>query len=172
LVLGELLPRVRPFGITQTRFAVDAVDLTQAPCERALLAVLNFGAIQFGAKMYQIMRNLRIDEVRSRRSHLFNRIAAAQAVIGGHEDALVERCRKLAADQRVALILICGDGTSYSETAAISSIPIGTMTSRVARACRALHERLVLLPPSVTFARLRRYRCALVSEYKEKNLGA
>jgi RNA polymerase sigma-70 factor, ECF subfamily len=123
--------------------------------------------------MYQIMRNLRIDEARSRRSHLHNGIAAAQNVIGGHEEALVERCRKLPADQRVALSLICGDGTSYNETAAIRSIPIGTMTSRGARVRRALYERLVLLPPSVTFARrLRRYRCALVSEYKEKNLGA
>jgi DNA-directed RNA polymerase specialized sigma24 family protein len=122
--------------------------------------------------MYQIMRNLRIDEARSRRSHLHNGIAAAQNVIGGHEEALVERCRKLPADQRVALSLICGDGTSYNETAAIRST-IGTMTSRGARVRRALYERLVLLRPSVTFARrLRRYRCALVSEYKEKNLDA
>jgi DNA-directed RNA polymerase specialized sigma24 family protein len=122
--------------------------------------------------MYQIMRNLRIDAVRPRGSHLYNRIVAAQNVIGGHEEALVERCRKLPADRRVALILICGDGTSYSETAAIGSIPVCTMTSR-ARARRALHECLVLHPPSVTFARrLRRYRCALVSEYKEKNLDA
>jgi hypothetical protein len=41
------MPRVRRFGITLTRFAVYTVDLTQAPCERALLAVLNFAATQY-----------------------------------------------------------------------------------------------------------------------------
>jgi len=158
LALVELMPRLRRFGIALTRSAVDADDLVQAACERALLRRDQLRRdTKIGAWMYQIMRNLWIDEVRSRRSHLHDRIDAAQDVIGDDGEALVEKgsawaavrraLAKLPADQRAALILICVDGMSYKETAAILGIPIGTVTSRVARARRALHESLALRPP-------------------------
>jgi RNA polymerase sigma-70 factor (ECF subfamily) len=158
LALVELMPRLRRFGIVLTRSTVDADDLVQAACERALLRRDQLRRdSKIGAWIYQIMRNLWIDELRSRRSNLHDRIEAAHDVIGDDGEALVETGSAWAAvrralealpvDQRVALILICVDGMSYKETAAILGVPIGTVTSRLARGRRALHERLTLRPP-------------------------
>jgi RNA polymerase sigma-70 factor (ECF subfamily) len=151
--LVELMPRLRRFGIALTRSTVDADDLVQAACERALLRRDQLrGDTKIGAWMYRIMRNLWIDELRSRRTHQHAGMEEAQDVIGVDGEALVERSDAWAAvrraveelpmEQRAALILICVDGMSYKETAAILGIPMGTVTSRVARARRALHERL------------------------------
>ena len=159
LELVELMPRLRRFGIALTRSVVDADDLVQAACERALLRRDQLRSdTKIGAWMYQIMRNLWIDELRSRRTHQHDGIEAAQHVIGDDGEALAERSDALAAvrraldelpvEQRVALVLICVDGMSYKETAAILGIPIGTVTSRVARARHALHERLAIRPPA------------------------
>ncbi len=158
LALVELMPRLRRFGIALTRCTVDADDLVQAACERALLRRDQLrGDTKIGAWMYQIMRNLWIDEVRSRRTHQHAGMEAAEHVIGVDGEALVERSNAWAAvrrtleelsmEQRVALILICVDGMSYKETAAILGIPIGTVTSRVARARHALYDRLAIRPP-------------------------
>jgi RNA polymerase sigma-70 factor (ECF subfamily) len=155
LALVELMPRLRRFAIALTRSTVDADDLVQAACERALLRRDQLRRdTKIGAWMYQIMRNLWIDEMRSRRTHQHAGIEAAQHVIGIDGEALVERNNALAAvrraleelpmEQRVALILICVDGMSYKETAVILGIPIGTVTSRVARARHALHQRLAI----------------------------
>ena len=153
LELVELMPRLRRFGIALTRSTVDSDDLVQAACERALLRRDQLRSdTKIGAWMYQIMRNLWIDEVRSRRRHQHDGIEAAQHVIGDDGEALVERSNTWAAvrraveelpvEQRVALILICVDGMSYKETAEILGIPIGTVTSRIARGREALHAQL------------------------------
>jgi RNA polymerase sigma-70 factor (ECF subfamily) len=158
LALVELMPRLRRFGIALTRSTVDADDLVQTACERALLRQDQLRRdTKIAAWMYQIMRNLWIDEMRSRRTRQHAGIEAALHVIGVDGEALVERDNALAAvrraldelpmEQRVALILICVDGMSYKETAGILGIPIGTVTSRVARARQALHQRLASGPP-------------------------
>jgi RNA polymerase sigma-70 factor (ECF subfamily) len=153
LALVELMPRLRRFGVALTRSLIDADDLVQAACERALLRRDQLRRdTKIGAWMYQIMRNLWIDEMRSRRTHQHAGIETAHDVIGVDGEAVVERSNAWAAvrrtlnelpmEQRVALILVCVDGISYKETAAILGIPIGTVTSRVARGRHALHERL------------------------------
>jgi RNA polymerase sigma-70 factor (ECF subfamily) len=153
LTLVELMPRLRRFGIALTRSAIDADDLVQAACERALLRANQLRHdTKIGAWMYQIMRNLWVDEMRSRRTRQHAGIEAAHDVIGVDGEVLVEKSNSLAAvrraleklpmEQRAALILICVDGMSYKEAAVILGIPIGTVTSRVARARQALHERL------------------------------
>lgn len=155
--LVELMPRLRRFGIALTRSNVDADDLVQAACERALLRRDQLSRdTKIGAWMYRIMRNLWIDEIRSRRTHQHSGMEAAADVIGVDGEALVERSdawaavrravEELPVEQRAALILVCVDGMSYKETAVILGIPIGTVTSRVARARRALHERLASGP--------------------------
>jgi RNA polymerase sigma-70 factor (ECF subfamily) len=151
--LVEMMPRLRRFGLALTKSRVDADDLVQAACERALL---NQGQlrhdVKIGAWMYRIMRNLWMDEVRARRAHLHDGIDAAVDLIGVDGEALAEKSSTWAAvrraveelpvEQRITLILVCVDGMSYKETAAILDIPIGTVTSRVARGRRALHARL------------------------------
>ena len=63
------MPRLRRFGVALTRSFVDADDLVQAACERALSRGVQLrGETNMGAWMYTMMRNLWIDELRSRRS--------------------------------------------------------------------------------------------------------
>lgn len=153
LELVDLLPRLRRFGITLTRSVVHTDDLVQAACERALIRQDQLRhETKIGVWVCAIMRNLWIDEIRASRSHLHDSIEAARDVIGDNGEALTEKNNtwavvrraldELPVEQRAALILICVNGISYKETAKILDIPLGTVTSRVARARRALHERL------------------------------
>ena len=154
--LVEMMPRLWRFGLALTRSSVEADDLVQMACERALSRGAQLRSdTKIGAWMYMIMRNLWIDEIRGRRTHLHDTIEAAHDVIGDDGEALAERNSNWAAvrralaelpmQQRVALTLVCVDGMSYKETAEILDVPIGTVTSRVARGRQALHERLIRL---------------------------
>jgi RNA polymerase sigma-70 factor, ECF subfamily len=155
LELVEMMPQLRRFGIALTRSVADAEDLVQAACERALSRRAQLRSeTKIGAWMYTIMRNLWFDEIRARRTRRHDRIEVARGVIGDDGEALAERRSTWAAvrralaqlpeQQRLALILICVDGMSYKETAKILGIPIGTVTSRVARARQTLHEQLAI----------------------------
>jgi RNA polymerase sigma-70 factor, ECF subfamily len=154
------MPRLRRFGVALTRSFVDADDLVQMACERALSRAAQLrGEANIGAWMYTMMRNLWIDEVRSRRTRLHDRLEAAHGVMGDDGEALAERNNTWAAvrralselpeQQRVALTLICVDGMSYKETAEILDIPVGTLASRVARGRQTLHDQLAGRPPVV-----------------------
>jgi RNA polymerase sigma-70 factor (ECF subfamily) len=149
----EMLPRLWRFGLTLTRSAAEADDLVQSACERALSREAQLrGDTKIGAWMYTIMRNLWIDQIRARRTHLHDGIEAADNVVGDDGVALAERndawaavrrgLASLPVQQRVALTLVCVDGMSYKEAAAILEVPIGTLTSRIARGREALHAQL------------------------------
>jgi RNA polymerase sigma-70 factor (ECF subfamily) len=151
--LVELMPRLRRFGVALTRSFVDADDLVQAACERALSRGVQLrGETNMGAWMYTMMRNLWIDELRSRRTRRYDGIEAAHGVMGDDGEALAERnntwaavrraLSQLPAQQRAALTLICVDGMTYKETAEILEIPVGTLASRVARGRQTLYEQL------------------------------
>ena len=155
--LVDLMPRLRRFGLTLTGSPVDADDLVQSACERALSRGSQlYNETKIGAWMYMIMRNLWIDEIRARRTHLHDKIETAHDVVGDDGEALAERSNawaavrralaELPAQQRVTLTLICVDGMSYKEAAEILDIPVGTLASRVARGRQALHERLAGAP--------------------------
>jgi hypothetical protein len=45
-------------------------------------------------------------------------------------------------DQREALLLVCANGLSYSQAAAVCNCAVGTIKSRIARARGQLLERL------------------------------
>jgi len=45
-------------------------------------------------------------------------------------------------EQRSVLVLVCVDGLTYKEAAAVLDIPVGTVMSRLSRARRELHVRL------------------------------
>ena len=151
--LVELMPRLRRFGMALTRSLVDADDLVQMACERALSRGAQLRVdTNMGAWMYTTMRNLWIDEVRSRRTRRYDGIETAHDVMGDDGEALAERnntwaavrraLSELPAQQRVALTLICVDGMSYKETAEILDIPVGTLASRVARGRQTLYQQL------------------------------
>jgi RNA polymerase sigma-70 factor (ECF subfamily) len=153
--LVELMPRLQRFGLVLTRSFVDADDLVQTACERALSRGAQLrGKTKIRAWMYTMMRNLWIDEVRARRTRRHDGLEAANDVMGDDGEALAERnstwaavrraLSELPVQQRAALTLVCVDGMSYKETAEILDIPVGTVASQVARGRQALHEQLAI----------------------------
>jgi RNA polymerase sigma-70 factor (ECF subfamily) len=151
--LLALLPRLRRFAITLTGSASDADELVQGACERVLGKAGQVRDLtRVDAWIYGIMRNLWVDELRSRRVRRHDELSAASDIAGDDGVATVEGRITLAAvrrqlaempeDQRVVLVLICVDGFSYKEAADLLGVPIGTIMSRLSRARQDLHERL------------------------------
>jgi len=146
----ELLPRLRRFARTITRNPHDADDLVQVTVERALL---KFGQWKDEARleswMFGIMRNAWIDEVRARvrRDRVFAPAEAGENV-GAHTSdqdaiALQSALARLPEEQRMAIGLVLVEGLSYKEAAEVLDVPIGTLTSRLARGREALAALLL-----------------------------
>ena len=141
----ELLPRLRRFARTITRNPHDADDLVQVTVERALL---KFGQWKEEARleswMFGIMRNAWIDEVRARvrRDRVFAPAEAGENVGASTSDqdaiALQSAMAQLPEEQRMAIGLVLVEGLSYKEAAEVLDVPIGTLTSRLARGRDAL----------------------------------
>lgn len=101
--------------------------------------------------MYRIMRNLWIDEARSRqrRGQTFAEEEAGLGVgADGGQEALVElgnvdrAMAKLPAEQREAVLLVMVEGYGYREAAEIVGCPVGTLNSRLVRGRDALLAEL------------------------------
>lgn len=152
--LVGLLPRLRRFGIALTGSAVEADELVQDACERAIRRAGQFrGGSRLDAWLYCIMRNRWTDEIRWRRIRRHDGIEAADATIGedGERnaearitlDAVRRALAILPAEQRTALVLVCVDGLSYKEAADVLGVATGTVMSRLARGRIELHKTLV-----------------------------
>ena len=155
--LAALLPRLRRFGLALTGSATDADDLVQNACERVLLRGEQLREqSRLDAWIYGIMRNLWIDETRSRKVRRHDDMDAAANVVGDDGEqvahgtltlkAVRQTMASLPAEQRTVLMLVCVDGLRYAEVAEVLGIPIGTVMSRLARARQDLRDRL-LEPP-------------------------
>jgi RNA polymerase sigma-70 factor, ECF subfamily len=148
--LVTLLPRLRRFARALARNPQDADDLVQMAVERALLhaAQLRDGA-PLAAWLYGILRNAWIDEqrARARRGRLFTAAESgeqvADAAAGPAESlAVQDALTRLPDEQRLAVALVLIEGLSYKEAAHVMEVPIGTLTSRLARAREALQAIL------------------------------
>lgn len=146
-----LLPRLRRFARTITRSVHDADDLVQISIERALMRYEQWRPeLKFESWMFGIVRNAWIDEVRSRgrRERVFApEEAAADVGEAGNEAQVrllsVQRAlATLPEEQREAVALVLIEGLSYKEAADALDIPIGTLTSRLARGREALQKCL------------------------------
>lgn len=146
-----LLPRLRRFARTLTRHAADADDLVQLSVERALLRHEQWRPeSRFESWMFGIMRNAWIDEARARgrRSEIFAAEEAGENVGAATTEAevrLLSVQRAVAAlpeEQRMAVALVLIEGLSYKEAADILDVPMGTVTSRLARGREALQAAL------------------------------
>jgi RNA polymerase sigma-70 factor, ECF subfamily len=147
----ELLPRLRRFARAIARNVHDADDLVQLSIERALLKFNQWRPEQkFDGWMFGIMRNAWIDEVRSRsrRDRVF---APEEAGVGIGHDGTESQVRLLAVqsavadlpeEQRLAVALVLVEGLYYKEAADVLEVPIGTLTSRLARGRDALQAGL------------------------------
>ncbi len=149
--LVALLPRLRRFGRAVTRDRDDADDLVQIAVERALLRADQWApGTRLDSWMFRIMQNAWIDELRARRrrAETFAPEEAGEQVGTGSNDtqldalALRQAVASLGEDQRLAVALVLVEGLPYKEAAEVLGIPIGTLTSRLARAREALQALL------------------------------
>ncbi len=149
--LGEMLPRLRRFARVITRNVQDADDLVQAAAEKALARAVQWRpGSRLDSWMFGIMKNTWIDEIRARRRR--DRVHApeeAGASIGDSSAAARDAALSVQAamarlpdEQRLAIALVLVEGLSYKEAAETLGVPIGTLTSRLARGRAALQSLL------------------------------
>lgn len=149
-----LLPRLRRFAYGLTGSMDEGDDLVQVTCERAVRHIDSWQpGTRLDSWMYRIARNTYLNRLRAQRvrgEHLqpveLDRHVNVDGV--GQMDArltfaavrrLIER---LPEEQRAVLLLVCVEGLAYREVAAALDLPIGTVTSRLARARMTLKNLL------------------------------
>ncbi|HEX2790599.1 MAG TPA: sigma-70 family RNA polymerase sigma factor [Steroidobacteraceae bacterium] len=146
----ELLPKLRRFARSLTRNPHDADDLLQAALERALTHLEQWQTdTRLDSWLYTIVRHAWIDELRSRarRERTFEDAGQAEAVPDYRGDAsgtlsVDQAMECLPEDQRLAVALVLIEGLPYKEAAQIIGVPMGTLTSRLARGRQALQQLL------------------------------
>jgi RNA polymerase sigma-70 factor (ECF subfamily) len=151
--LIAVLPRLRRFARGLTGSAVEADDLVQSACERALSRAHQFQeGTRFDSWMFRIVQTIWIDQLRSR--DIRREEAEEEGVHVGTDEpgrraearlALQEvrtALKRLPPEQRAALLLVTVDGLSYKEAAEVADVPVGTIMSRLARARVALQASL------------------------------
>ncbi|HSV44899.1 MAG TPA: sigma-70 family RNA polymerase sigma factor [Ramlibacter sp.] len=149
--IAALLPRLRRFGRALARTQEDDDDVVQIAIEKALMRTGQWTpGTRLDSWMFRIMQNVWIDEVRARerRGRIFVPEEEAQHVGASPTDAQIDAIavRKAVAqlndDQRAVVGLVLVEGLAYQEAAEVLGIPVGTLTSRLARARDALQRLL------------------------------
>lgn len=157
-MMVQLLPRLRRFAIALTGSRVDGDDLVQDTVERALRNLHHWEpGTRLDSWMFRIARNRFIDTRRSAKHGARVVTHAPDEAAEAHTDGVraveshltlqdvARALQTLPQEQREALALVVIDGLSYREASDILEIPIGTLTSRLARAREALSD---LVPES------------------------
>ncbi|KAB7771364.1 RNA polymerase sigma factor [Xanthomonas maliensis] len=150
-----LLPRLRRFARAVAGHPADADDLLQAAIERALRHAAQWRPdTPLQHWLFGIIRHAWIDEIRARqrRRSLFADAEEGERVgdtpMERQQDwiAVQAAMAGLPEEQRLAIALVLIEGLSYKDAAAVLEIPIGTLTSRLARGREAL-QALLEMPP-------------------------
>jgi RNA polymerase sigma-70 factor (ECF subfamily) len=149
--LVTLLPRLRRLARALTRNPHDADDLVQVALERALARAHQLRPdAALAGWVFGILRHAWIDELRARArsERVFAPEESGQNVGDAGQSAQAERLsvrdamERLPEEQRIAVALVLVEGLSYKEAAHVMDVPIGTLTSRLARAREALQAML------------------------------
>ena len=149
--IAALLPRMRRFARSLTFHREDADDLVQLSMERALGRSEQWTpGTRLDSWIFRIMKNAWIDEVRSRtrRDALFVPEEAGEHVGDDFAEAHQQRLAiqkavsLLSEEHRLVVGLVLVDGLAYKDAAEVLEIPVGTLTSRLARAREALQQIL------------------------------
>jgi RNA polymerase sigma-70 factor (ECF subfamily) len=154
--MTALLPRLRRFALMLTGSAADADDLVQATIERGIGRLDQWvRGTSLKSWLFAVAHNLH----KNQRRDAANRLRLLEAH-GREVDAVAEGVREraaeaavmladvrrlvldLPADQRAVLSLVAIEGLSYREAADLLDLPVGTVTSRLARAREALRAAL------------------------------
>ena len=149
--IAALLPRLRRFARSITFHRGDADDVVQIAVERALTRSAQWEpGTRLDSWMFRIVKNAWIDEVRARarRDQLFapeeegEQVGDDRAEAQQQRMAIEQALRRLSEEHRMVIGLVLVDGMPYTEAAEVLDIPIGTLTSRLARARDALQALL------------------------------
>ncbi len=149
--IGGLLPRLCRFARVITRHVADADDLVQVTVEKALARADQWRpGSRIDSWMFGIMKHAWIDEVRSRaRRGQLHAPEEAGATVGDRSAAARDIALSVQAamaripeEQRLAVALVLVEGLSYKDAAEALGVPIGTLTSRLARGREALQALL------------------------------
>jgi RNA polymerase sigma-70 factor (ECF subfamily) len=148
-----MLPRLRRFALALTGRVEQADDLVQDTVERALRNIDRWTpGTRMDSWMFRIAQNHWIDtirrgKVRGQQAGLEEaenvgfdgaRAVEAQLTLSRTKVALAE----LPEEQRSVIALVLIEGLSYREVSDILGVPIGTVTSRLARGREALAARV------------------------------
>jgi RNA polymerase sigma-70 factor (ECF subfamily) len=151
LGIVELLPRLRRFAYALTGDPEKGDDLVQEGCARAFASLDQWRpGTRLDSWMYRIIRNIWLDQKRAAKVRgVVVELDAVPELAGMDGRDVVERrltlkrvldaMAGLPEEHRELIALICIEGVSYQEASAILEIPIGTVTSRLVRARRALY---------------------------------
>jgi RNA polymerase sigma-70 factor (ECF subfamily) len=157
------------YAMVLTRNQADAEDLVQETYIRAMRVLNSFQAgSNQKARLFTILRNVWVNQVRKRRSEpQFAGIADLHDIADGigqpskdaHDNYKMERTsvqdaiQKLPIEFREIIVLREYEELSYREIASVLECPVGTVMSRLARARTTLRNMLseamepVLVPP-------------------------
>ena len=148
-----LLPRLRRFARYLVRNPHDADDVVQIAVERALQRLDQWRSdARLDSWLFKIVRNAWIDEVRARgrRAKIFMPEEAGEQIGETSMEREIDRWSaetalgRLPEDQRLAVSLVLVEGLSYKDAAEVLEVPLGTLTSRLARGREALQAMLRL----------------------------
>lgn len=149
--LIPLLPRLRRLARALAGQVADADDLVQIVLERALARAAQWRPdAPLDKWVFAIARNAWRDELRARgrAQHVFAPEETGEVVADGSEARrtqqmeLAQALAMLPPDHREVVALVLVEGLSYDEAAAVLEVPVGTVTSRLARARASLQAHL------------------------------
>lgn len=149
--LVALEPRLRRFAYGLTGSQEESADLVQSAYERALgrLEQWKVGS-RLDSWMYRIVQTIWFNRLNSQAVRNRYLVQSDRADPGYRGDLQIEshitleRVReqllRLPEEQRAVLLLVAVEGLSYKEASAVLEVPIGTITSRLARARSSLRD--------------------------------
>lgn len=148
--LIPLLPRLRRLARALAGQVADADDLVQIVLERALARAAQWRPdAALDRWVFAIARNAWRDELRARgrSQHLFapeeaGEMTADRATQPAQRLELAMALAALPPDHREVVALVLVEGLSYGEAAELLEVPVGTVTSRLARARATLQAHL------------------------------
>lgn len=147
----ELLPRLRRFSYALTGDPEKGDDLVQEGCLRAFARLDQWQpGTRLDSWMFRIIHNIWIDQKRASkvRGAVVDLDDAPELMgVDGRDvverrltlNRVLEAMAELPQEHRELIALVSIEGVSYQEAATILDIPVGTVTSRLVRARRALH---------------------------------
>jgi len=149
-----MLPRLRAFALSLARSRVEADDLVQAACERALQSLDSFEpGTNFDAWLFRILRNLWIDDYRRSARETLADMTGPEHDRPGEDGRRTVEVRQTLRDasaaidrrpeeQRSVLLRVGVDGLPYRDAAEVLGVPVGTVMSRLYRGRRLLQKAL------------------------------